>query len=78
MGWTSTLLTGPTGLKEEMEALLGDLAEEYAEIEAVYGERFATAWYAKQVRASLLPLFWKNICRRLQEWAVKWFHRPSS
>jgi hypothetical protein len=64
--------------EEELEALLGDLAEEYAEIETVCGRRIATAWYRKQVRDSLLQLLWKNICRRLQEWAGKWFRRPSS
>lgn len=63
--------------KEELETLEGDLAEEYAEVEAEHGRRIATAWYQKQVISSLLPLLWGKVCRKLQEWTVRWFHRPS-
>ncbi|MBV9960115.1 MAG: hypothetical protein JO360_16940 [Acidobacteria bacterium] len=47
--------------KEEREHLIGDLAEEYSEIESIHGERFANLWYSKQAVASAWPLIWKAL-----------------
>lgn len=45
--------------KKTIEYLLGDLAEEYVEIEAKHGVRFAKFWYWKQVIASVWPFLRK-------------------
>lgn len=43
--------------KEDVEYLVGDLAEEYFELQAKFGVRTAKLWYYKQIVISLLPLF---------------------
>ena len=42
--------------KDERINIPGDLAEEFAEIAAGHGEKFAKVWYYKQVIASAYPL----------------------
>lgn len=43
--------------REDLEYLVGDLAEEYCEIQARFGFRAAKFWYYRQIVTSLLPLF---------------------
>jgi hypothetical protein len=47
--------------KKSREYLIGDLAEEYAEIASNHGVRFANFWYWKQVVASAWPFFMKAL-----------------
>jgi len=51
--------------KEERTNIPGDLAEEFTEIAAKHGERFARVWYYKQVAASAWPLV-----RRALKWGL--------
>lgn len=48
-------------MKKDRESLIGDLAEEYAEIATKYGVRKAKFWYHKQVFSSAVPLLWKAV-----------------
>lgn len=45
--------------KEERVNIPGDLAEEFAEIAAKHGARYAKLWYYKQVAASVWPMIRK-------------------
>lgn len=42
--------------EEDIESLVGDLMEEYFEIQAKFGFRAARLWYYRQVVTSVLPL----------------------
>lgn len=48
--------------KEDRENLIGDLAEEFVDIQAKHGTTFARVWYWKQVTSSAWPLLTK-VCR---------------
>jgi len=39
--------------------VIGDLAEEYAQIHSLSGRLRATAWFYRQVLESLRPLIWR-------------------
>ncbi|HEV2863071.1 MAG TPA: hypothetical protein VGX48_18795 [Pyrinomonadaceae bacterium] len=45
--------------KEERANIPGDLEEEFRQIAAKHGERYAKLWYYKQVAASAWPIIWK-------------------
>ncbi|MDQ3820983.1 MAG: permease prefix domain 2-containing transporter [Acidobacteriota bacterium] len=60
---------------EEREYLVGDLAEEYIDIQSKHGERFAKVWYWKQVIASASPLIRKALRWGLLAWAEEWIRR---
>jgi hypothetical protein len=47
--------------KKSREYLIGDLAEEYAQIAANHGVRFANLWYWKQIIASVWPFLMKAL-----------------
>jgi hypothetical protein len=61
--------------KQDRENLIGDLAEEYAEVQSKHGTRFAAIWYWKQVGASVFPLTIKAIRWFLYAGIVEWFRR---
>jgi hypothetical protein len=61
--------------KEERENLIGDLAEEFAALQARHGRKFAKVWYWKQVCGSLLPLIRRAVRWGLLASAVEWFRR---
>lgn len=61
--------------KEERVNIPGDLAEEYGEIAAKHGERFAKVWYYKQVAASAWPLIRKAIRWGVLAWVEEWIRR---
>lgn len=61
--------------KEERVNIPGDLAEEFAEIAAKQGQRFAKLWYYKQVTASAWPMFRKGIRLGLFAWVAEWVRR---
>lgn len=54
--------------KDEREAILGDLAEEYMEIQVKFGASFAKVWYWKQVFTSAAPILRKAIKWLLIAW----------
>ena len=58
--------------KEEREAVIGDLLEEYSEILERFNKRRADIWFYKQVGGSLLPLLRRTI---LRIGAVVWLGR---
>lgn len=47
--------------EEYRENLVGDLIEEYSELQARFGERYARIWFYRQVIASFWPLFRRAI-----------------
>lgn len=49
--------------KEEREALIGDLIEEYGTITRRFNKQRADIWFYKQVLGSLLPLLRRQILR---------------
>jgi hypothetical protein len=61
--------------KRSREYLLGDLAEEYAEIAAKHGVRFANLWYGKQVAGSVWPFLRAAIRWWLLTSAWDWVRR---
>lgn len=61
--------------KEECITIPGDLAEEYAEIAARHGERYAKLWYYKQLAASALPLIRKVFRWGLLASVGEWIRR---
>lgn len=61
--------------KEERVNIPGDLAEEYKEITAKHGTRFATIWYYKQVVASAWPLIRKAFRWSLLAWVEELIRR---
>lgn len=62
--------------KEERKNLIGDLAEEYLELQAKHGIRFARVWYWKQVCGSFLSLIIRAVrWGGLYAGVVEWFRR---
>lgn len=61
--------------KEERVNIPGDLAEEFAEIAAKHGARYAKLWYYKQVAASTWPMMRKAIRWGILTWVVEWVRR---
>jgi hypothetical protein len=61
--------------EEEHENLIGDLAEEYAELNAKYGSQLAKAWYRQQIRISLFSIFSEMVCKKLFARAIEWFRK---
>lgn len=62
--------------KEERKNLIGDLAEEYLELQAKHGVGFAKAWYWKQVCGSFFSLVIRAVkWGGLYAGAVEWFRR---
>lgn len=61
--------------EERATNIIGDLAEEHAEIEAEYGIKFANFWYWKQVVASACPLLKKALGWGLLASIWGWIHR---
>jgi hypothetical protein len=61
--------------KADRENLIGDLAEEYCEIELTHGSRFANFWYWKQALASVWPLIRKTVGWSLFAWLWNFIHR---
>lgn len=61
--------------KKGREYLVGDLREEYAELAAKQGERFAKVWYYKQVTASAWPLIRKAVGWGLLASVGAWIRR---
>ncbi|MDQ1591610.1 MAG: hypothetical protein QOG71_2237 [Pyrinomonadaceae bacterium] len=61
--------------KKGREYLVGDLAEEYTEIAAKQGERFAKVWYYKQVAASAWPMIRKGVRWGLIASVGEWIRR---
>jgi hypothetical protein len=55
--------------KEQRDALLGDLEEEYREIYAQHGRRQAWFWYWCQALTSFGPLLWRAV-RNLTKWGI--------
>lgn len=55
--------------KEQRDALLGDLEEEYWEIYDQHGKRQAQVWYWCQALTSFGPLLWRAV-RNLTKWGV--------
>lgn len=61
--------------KEERVNIPGDLEEEFAEIAAKHGERFAKVWYYKQVAASAWPLVRKALRWGIIIWGQDWIRQ---
>ncbi|MGB8510439.1 MAG: hypothetical protein WCD76_18845 [Pyrinomonadaceae bacterium] len=61
--------------KEERVNIPGDLAEEFTEIAARHGERFAKLWYYKQVAASSWPMIRKAVRWGLLASVGEWIRR---
>jgi hypothetical protein len=61
--------------EERATNIIGDLTEEYAEIEAEYGIQFANFWYWKQVAASACPLLKKALRWGFLASIWGWIHR---
>jgi hypothetical protein len=61
--------------KEERANIPGDLEEEFKEIAAKHGARFAKLWYYKQVVSSAWPLIQKAIGWGLLTGVGEWFQR---
>lgn len=61
--------------KPEREYLVGDLAEEFAEIGAKHGARYAKLWYYKQVAASAWPMVRKAVKWGVWAWVGEWIRR---
>jgi hypothetical protein len=55
--------------------LIGDLAEEFTEIELKHGSRFADLWYWKQTLASVFPLTKKALRWSLFAWLGNFIRR---
>jgi hypothetical protein len=47
--------------KKDREYLIGDLDEEYLEVQAKFGRRLADVWYYKQVATSAWPMMRKAV-----------------
>lgn len=58
--------------KNDRENLIGDLAEEYIDIELRHGHLFAGFWYWKQAMASVYPLIKKAFRWSLFAWLAHW------
>lgn len=61
--------------KEERANIPGDLEEEFKQIAAKHGGRFAKVWYYKQVAASAWPLIRKAVKWGVWAWAGEWIRR---
>jgi hypothetical protein len=61
--------------KEERANIPGDLEEEFKQIAAKHGERFATMWYYKQVVASAWPMIRKAVRWGLLASIGEWIRR---
>jgi hypothetical protein len=61
--------------KEERVNIPGDLEEEFKQITAKHGERYAKLWYYKQVAASAWPLIRKVVKLGLITWVEEWIRR---
>lgn len=61
--------------KEERANIPGDLEEEFAQIAAKHGARFANVWYYKQVAASTWPLVRKAVRWGLLASIGEWIRR---
>lgn len=61
--------------EEARESLIGDLFEEYAELDAKFGSQFAKAWYRQQIRSSLFSIFKEITFKRLFARAIEWFRK---
>jgi hypothetical protein len=61
--------------KDERVNIPGDLAEEFAEIAAKHGARFAKVWYYKQVVASAWPMIRKGVRWGVWAWIGEWLRQ---
>jgi hypothetical protein len=61
--------------KEDREYLIGDLEEEFIEVQAKFGSKKASVWYYKQVMTSIWPLMRKGIRVGLLAWIGEWIRR---
>jgi hypothetical protein len=61
--------------KKDREHLIGDLAEEYLEVRAKFGQRAANFWYYKQVISSIWPLSRKAVRWTLIAGVGEWVRR---
>lgn len=61
--------------KKIREYLIGDLAEEYAEVAAKHSTKFAKVWYWKQVAASAWPFLKKALTWGLLASTWEWVRR---
>lgn len=61
--------------KSDRSNLIGDLAEEFMEIELKHGSRFADLWYWKQTMASVFPLTKKALRLSLFAWLGNFIRR---
>lgn len=61
--------------KEDREYLIGDLAEEFIEVQAKFGRTKASIWYYKQVLTSAWPLMRKAIRLGILAWVGEWIRR---
>lgn len=61
--------------KRDQEYLIGDLAEEYLEIQSKLGRKAANIWYYRQVSSSIWPLSKKAIRWRLLARFGDWVRR---
>lgn len=61
--------------KRDRENLIGDLAEEYVEVQLKFGTMAANIWYYKQVFTSAWPLILKAIRIGLIAWVGEWIRR---
>jgi hypothetical protein len=64
--------------KEERANIPGDLEEEFKQIAAKHGERYAKLWYYKQVAASAWPMILKTVKVGLLAWVEEWIRRRVS
>lgn len=61
--------------KDERKNLIGDLAEEYIELQAKHGLKFARVWYWKQVCGSFFSLAVRAVRWGLYAGIVEWVRR---
>lgn len=61
--------------KKDRQYVIGDLAEEFAEVLVKFGSRKARIWYYKQVITSAWPLIRKGFRIGLLAWAGEWIRR---
>ena len=61
--------------REERVNIPGDLEEEFKQIAAKHGARYAKLWYYKQVAASAWPMVRKAVRWGLLAWVEEWIRR---
>lgn len=61
--------------REERANIPGDLEEEFRQIAAKHGARYAKLWYYKQVAASAWPMVRKAVRWGLLAWVEEWIRR---